>query len=46
VDGVQYVAFPTGCCSIAGAGLASELTPDILGLRGSAQIWVFRLPQD
>jgi PQQ-dependent dehydrogenase (methanol/ethanol family) len=46
VDGVQYVAFPTGCCSIVGAALARENTPEIMSISGTNQIWVFRLPQD
>ncbi|MCC6982959.1 MAG: PQQ-binding-like beta-propeller repeat protein [Bauldia sp.] len=46
VDGVQYVAVPSGCCSIVGGGFANELTPEIMGPTGTGHIWAFRLPQD
>ncbi len=43
VEGVQYVAVPTGCCSAVGGGIAQALAPEILGLHGTGQVWVFRL---
>lgn len=46
VDGVQYVAFPTGCCSLVGGGLARENNPEIMSIPGTNQIWVFRLPDE
>lgn len=46
VDGVQYIAVPTGCCSLVGGAIARELTPEVIGPTGTGQIWVFRLPQD
>lgn len=44
VDGTQYVAITSGCCSIVGGAMARELTPGVVGPTGTGVIWVFKLP--
>lgn len=46
IDGTQYIAVPTGCCTIVGGALANELTPGVVGPTGTGVIWVFKLEDD